>query len=288
MIKGVIMAGGLATRLHPSTRIINKHLLPIFNKPLIYYPISVLLLAGVKDILIVTKKEDYESFKSLLNDGSHLGIKISYKFQKKPGGIPEGILLAEDFIKKNKFIFALGDNIFFGEEFSRILKNIKKFKKGSILFTSRVNDPKRFGILYKDKKNNLKKIIEKPSKPKNNLAVTGLYVYDHLAVNYAKKLKKSKRKEKEITDLNNIYIKKNQAKEIELGRSFTWLDAGTHEAFLSASNLISLHEKRTSSQIGCLEEIAYKKKLINKLKFKKLIKFTKEANAKNYLKSLLK
>jgi glucose-1-phosphate thymidylyltransferase len=288
MIKGIIMAGGLATRLHPSTRVINKHLLPIFNKPLIYYPISVLLLAGVKDILIITKKEDYVGFKSLLNDGSHLGIKISYKFQKKPGGIPEGILLAENFIKKNKFIFALGDNIFFGEEFSRILSNIKKFKKGCILFTSKVNDPKRFGILYKDKKNKLRKIIEKPNKPKNNLAVTGLYVYDCLAVNYAKKLKKSKRKEKEITDLNNIYIKKNQAKEIELGRSFTWLDAGTHEAFLSASNLISLHEKRTNSQIGCLEEIAYKNKLIDKLKFKKIIKFTKETNAKNYLKSLLK
>jgi glucose-1-phosphate thymidylyltransferase len=288
MIKGVIMAGGLATRLHPSTRVINKHLLPIFNKPLIYYPVSVLLLAGVRDILIITKKEDYKGFKSLLNDGSHLGIKISYKFQTKPGGIPEGILLAEDFIKKNKFVFALGDNIFFGEEFSRILSNITKFKKGCILFTSKVNDPKRFGILYKDKKNNLRKIIEKPSKPKNNLAVTGLYVYDHLAVNYAKKLKKSKRKEKEITDLNNIYIKKNQAKEIELGRSFTWLDAGTHEAFLSASNLISLHEKRTNSQIGCLEEIAYKKKLIDKSKFKKIIKLTKETNAKNYLKSLLK
>ena len=288
MIKGIIMAGGFATRLHPSTIVINKHLLPIFNKPLIYYPISVLLLAGVKDILIITKKEDYVGFKSLLNDGSHLGIKISYKFQKKPGGIPEWILLAEDFIKKNKFIFALGDNIFFGEEFSKILDNIKKFKKGSILFTSKVNDPKRFGILYKDKRNNLKKIIEKPSKPKNNLAVTGLYVYYYLAVNYAKKLKKSKRKEKEITDLNNIYIKKNQAKEIELGRSFTWLDAGTHEAFLSASNLISLHEKRTNSQIGCLEEIAYKNKLIDKLKFKKIIKFTKETNAKNYLKSLLK
>ncbi len=288
MIRGIIMAGGLGTRLHPSTRVINKHLLPIFNKPLIYYPISVLLLAGVRDILIITKKEDYDAFKSLLNDGSHLGIRISYKFQEKPGGIPEGILLAEDFIKKNKFIFALGDNIFFGEEFSGILNNIKKFKKGSILFTSRVNDPKRFGILYKDKKNKLKKIIEKPSKPKSNLAVTGLYVYDHLAVNYAKKLKKSKRREKEITDLNNIYIKKNQAKEIELGRSFTWLDAGTHEAFLSASNLISLHEKRTNSQIGCLEEIAFKKQYINKFKFKKLINFTKETNTKNYLKSLLK
>ncbi len=288
MIKGVIMAGGLATRLHPSTRVINKHLLPVFNKPLIYYPISLLLLAGVKDILIITKKEDYENFKNLLNDGTHLGIRISYKFQNKPGGIPEGILLAEEFIKKNKFIFALGDNIFFGEEFSRILNNIKKFKKGCILFTSRVNDPKRFGILYKDIKNKPRKIIEKPIKPKSNLAVTGLYVYDHLAVNYAKKLKKSKRREKEITDLNNKYIKKKQAKEIELGRSFTWLDAGTHDAFLNASNLISLHEKRTNSQIGCLEEIAYKKKFINKLKFKKLIKFTKEANTKNYLKKLLK
>ena len=287
MIKGVIMAGGLATRLHPTTKVINKHLLPVFNKPLIYYPISVLLLAGVKDILIITKKEDYESFKNLLNDGHHLGIRISYKFQNKPGGIPEGIILAKDFIKKNKFIFALGDNIFFGEEFSKILNNIKKFKKGCILFTSRVNDPKRFGILYKDKKNILKKIIEKPIKPKSNLAVTGLYVYDHLAINYAKKLKKSKRKEKEITDLNNIYIKKKQAKEIELGRSFTWLDAGTHESFLMASNLISLHEKRTNSQIGCLEEIAYKKKLINKSNLKKIIKLLKEKNTRNYLKSLI-
>ena len=137
MVKGIIMAGGLGTRLNPITKIINKHLLPIFNKPLIYYPISVLLLAGVKDILIITKKKDYENFKNLLNDGSHLGIKISYKFQKKPGGIPEGILLSEDFIGKNKFIFALGDNIFFGEEFSKILENIKDFKRGCILFTSK-------------------------------------------------------------------------------------------------------------------------------------------------------
>jgi len=287
MMKGIIMAGGLATRLHPTTRAINKHLLPIYNKPLIYYPISVLLLAGIKDILIITKKEDYECFRKLLNNGSHLGINISYEFQKKPGGIPEGILLAEDFIGNNRFIFALGDNIFFGEQFSKILNDIKNFNKGCILFTSKVNEPKRFGILYKDKKNNLKKIIEKPNKPKNNLAVTGLYVYDNLAVKFAKKLKKSKRKEKEITDLNNIYIKKNQAQEIELGRSFTWLDAGTHDAFLSASNLISIYEKRTNSQIGCLEEIAYKKKLIDKKKLKKIINSTKELKIKNYLKSLL-
>ncbi len=287
MIKGIIMAGGLGTRLNPVTKVINKHLLPIYNKPLIYYPISVLLLAGVKDILIITKKEDHEHFKKLLNNGSKLGIKISYKFQKKPGGIPEGITLSEDFIGKSKFIFALGDNIFFGEEFSKILKNIKNFKKGCILFTSKVNDPKRFGILYKDKKNNLKKIIEKPNKPESNLAVTGLYVYDHSAIKYAKKLKISKRQEKEISDLNNIYIKKNKVKEIELGRSFTWLDVGTHDAFLTASNLISIYEKRAKSQIGCLEEIAYKKKFIDKKTFKKLIKATKEIKNKNYLKGLL-
>ena len=287
MMKGIIMAGGLGTRLFPTTKVVNKHLLPIFNKPLIYNPLSVLLLSGVKNILIITKKEDYRNFKKLLNDGSHLGIKISYKFQKKPSGIPEGIILSEDFIGKNKFIFALGDNIFFGEQFSKILKNINNFKKGCILFTSRVNDPKRFGILYKDKKNKLMKIIEKPKKPLNNLAVTGLYVYDHLAIKYAKTLKSSKRKETEITDLNNIYIKQKKAKEIELGRSFSWLDAGTHDAFLTASNLISIYEKRTSSQIGCLEEIAYKKKLINKRQLKEVIKKTKGSNLKSYLKNLI-
>ena len=287
MIKGIIMAGGLGTRLYPTTKVVNKHLLPIFNKPLIFYPLSVLLLSGVKNILIITKEEDYGNFKKLLNDGSHLGIKISYKFQKKPGGISEGITLSEDFIGKDKFIFALGDNIFFGEEFSKILKNIKNFKKGCILFTSRVNDPKRFGILYKDKKNKLKKIIEKPKKPLSNLAVTGLYVYDQSAIKYAKNLRFSKRKEKEITDLNNIYIKQKKAKVIELGRSFSWLDAGTHEAFLTASNLISIYEKRTNSQIGCLEEIAYKKKLINKTKLKEIIKKIKDSNLKNYLKNLL-
>ena len=287
MIKGIIMAGGLGTRLYPATKVVNKHLLPIFNKPLIFYPISVLMLSGVKNILIITKKEDYESFKKLLNDGSHLGIKISYKFQKKPGGIPEGIVLSEDFIGKDKFIFALGDNIFFGEKFSKILENIQNFKHGCVLFTSRVNDPKRFGILYKDKKNILKKIVEKPKKPLNNLAVTGLYIYDHLAIKYAKTLKRSNRKEKEITDLNNIYIKKKKAKEIELGRSFSWLDAGTHEAFLTASNLISIYEKRTNAQIGCLEEIAYKKKLISKKEFNEVIKQIKETKLKNYLKNLL-
>ncbi len=281
------MAGGLGSRLMPITKVINKHLLPVFNKPLIYYPISVFLLAGIKDILIITKEEDCSKFKKLLGDGSHLGIKISYKFQKKPGGIPEGILLSENFIGKNKFIFALGDNIFFGEEFSKILNNVKNFKKGCILFTSKVNDPKRFGILYKDKKNKLKKIIEKPKKPKNNLAVTGLYIYDYHAINYAKRLKKSKRKEKEITDLNNIYIKQKKAKEIELGRSFSWIDAGTHDAFLNASNLISIYEKRTHSQIGCLEEIAYKKKFINKKKLKEIINKSKDLKVKNYLRSLL-
>lgn len=287
MIKGIIMAGGSGTRLNPITKVINKHLLPIYNKPLIYYPLSVLLLAGVKEFLIITKKDDYQNFKKLLGNGSHLGIHISYEFQEKPGGIPEGIKLAENFIDNNKFIFVLGDNIFFGEQFSKVLNDIKNFKKGCILFTNKVNDPKRFGILYKDKKNKPTKIIEKPNNPKSNLAVTGLYVYDALAVHHSKQLKKSKRNETEITDLNNIYIKKKQAKEIELGRSFTWIDAGTHDSFLTASNLISIYEKRTNSQIGCIEEIAFKKKLIDKKSFKKIIQSTKETNKKNYLKSLL-
>jgi glucose-1-phosphate thymidylyltransferase len=286
MKKGIIMAGGKGTRMYPATKIINKHLLPVYDKPLIFFPLSVLMMMKIKEILIIHNPGDRTNFENLLGNGLELGIKINYKQQDMPGGIPEGIKIAKDFLNNQSFAFILGDNIFFGQEFSKILKSLKNFNKGCILFTKEVNDPERFGVLYK-KKNKLIKIIEKPLKPKSNLAVTGLYLYDNFASKICQKLKKSKRKETEITDLNNFYLKKGLAKQIELGRAFTWIDAGTPDSYLSSSNIIQHHQKKNFFQIACLEEIAYNLGYINKKKLMGFISQEKNLEKKRYLKKII-
>jgi|688.fasta_scaffold72887_4 glucose-1-phosphate thymidylyltransferase len=287
MKKGIIMAGGKGTRMHPLTKVINKHLLPIYDKPLIFFPLSVLMMLGIKEVLIIHNPKDLENFENLLGNGSHLGIKIYYKQQNVPAGIPEGIKIAEDFLNNESFAFILGDNIFFGQDFTKILKTLQNFKKGCVLFTKTVNDPERFGVLYK-KKDKLIEIIEKPKKPKSYLAVTGLYIYDNKAINICKKLKKSKRRETEITELNNFYLKKGFVKEIELGRAFTWIDAGTPDSYLSSSNVVQQHQKKNFFQIACLEEIAYNRGNISKKNFIDLILQEKNPEQKKYLEKLLK
>ena len=288
MKKGIIMAGGIGTRLHPVTKAINKHLLPIYDKPLIYYPISVMMLMGIKDILIILNKDDINSFSKILEVSKNISVNIKFIIQKKPSGIPEGIKLGKNFIGKDKFAFMLGDNVFFGQNFTNILNKAFSFKSGCSIFTFKVKDPKRFGVLNKSASGKLIKIEEKPKKPKSNLAVTGLYIYDNKALQYVENLKKSNRGELEITDLNNIYIKKKLCSEVELGRTFTWLDAGTHDSYLEASNFVKLYQNRTGEEIACLEEIAFRKKFINSKQLKKIISKTKTLNKKKYLSKLLK
>ena len=230
--KGIILAAGRATRLFPITFAVNKQLLAIYDKPMVYYPLSVLMLAQIKDILIITRKEDLKSFKSLLGNGKNLGINITYAIQKKPKGIADAFIIGKKFIGNSKCALILGDNIFYGENFRTKLQNAKFRNEGATIFSYSVHDPNRYGVVELDKNKKAKKIIEKPKHPKSNFAVTGLYFYDNEVVNIAKKLKPSKRGELEITDLNNVYLKKNKLFVETFGRGFAWLDTGTPESLL--------------------------------------------------------
>ncbi len=266
-MKGIVLAGGAGTRLYPSTIAISKQLLPVYDKPMIYYPISVLMLAGIKDILIISTPTDLPYFKRLLGDGSKLGIKFTYKEQPNPEGIAQAFILAEDFIGDNSVALILGDNIFYGPFFSQMLKNAVKTtgtKTGATLFAYPVKDPQRFGVVEFDENKNIKSIVEKPAKPKSNYAITGLYFYNNNVVKYVKNQKPSKRNELEITDLNNTYIK-NETVHLEiLGRGFSWLDTGTHESLLQASQYIKAIEDNQGIKIACLEEVAYRMHFISK------------------------
>ena len=255
-MKGIILAGGTGSRLYPLTKSINKHLFPLFNKPLIYYSISVLFFCKIKDILIIINEKDYNSFYNLLGDGSKFGVKFTYKFQKKPIGIVDAFLIGESFIKKDKVCLVLGDNIFYGQGFLSKLNRAKNRSKGATIFAYPVNNPENFGVIEFNKKNKALKIEEKPKKPKSNFAIPGLYFYDNSVVNYSKKIKLSKRNELEISDLNNIYLNKNSLFVEEYGRGFAWFDSGTYEGMHNAGSFIQMVEKRQNLQIGCLEEIA--------------------------------
>ncbi len=266
-MKGIVLAGGAGTRLHPSTIAISKQLLPVYDKPMIYHPISVLMLAGINDILIISTPQDLPNFKKLLGDGTQLGVKFSYKEQEKPEGIAQSFLIAEDFIGNNSVALILGDNIFYGPSFSGMLKNaVKKIKKeyGTALFAYPVKDPQRFGVVEFNENNQVLSIEEKPKFPKSKYAVTGLYFYNNNVVKYAKTLKPSARGELEITDLNNLYIEKENVHVELLGRGFAWLDTGTHEALLQASQFIKTIEDNQGIKIACLEEIAYRMGYITK------------------------
>ena len=262
--KGIVLAGGFGTRLYPVTKGISKHLLPIYDKPMVYYPISVLMLAGIKEILIISTSEDIKSYKKLLGDGSQLGLSFSYVVQDRPEGLAQAFILGEDFIGDDNVALILGDNIFYGQNFSKKLLDAKNSNLGATIFGYHVMDPERFGVVELDNNNNIVSIIEKPNEPKSNYAITGLYFYNNKVIDYAKSIKPSKRGELEITDINKIYLSNNNLKVKLLGRGFAWLDAGTHDSLLEASSFVQTIEKRQGLKIACLEEIAYDNKWIDK------------------------
>ena len=265
-MKGIILAGGSGTRLYPITKTISKQLMPIYDKPMIYYPLSVLMLAGIQEILIITTASDQPLFIKMLGDGSDYGISLEYKIQDSPNGIAEAFLLGEDFIGKDSVSLILGDNIFFGYQFGDTLKNAAQLTEGGLIFTTTVNDPSSFGVAQLDDNGVILSIEEKPKNPKSNLAVTGLYFYDNSVVNITKNITPSARGELEITDVNLEYLKQGTLKASQLGRGFAWLDTGTQEALLAAGEFVHTLEKRQGLKIACLEEIAFNYKWISEEK----------------------
>lgn len=285
--KGIILAGGLGTRLSPITKSVSKQLLPVYDKPLIFYPLSVLMLCNIKNILIIVKKGEKKNFQAALGDSRDLGINLEFKEQTKPTGIPEAFIIGEKFINRNSVALILGDNFFYGQGLTEILKRNFTLKNGSRIFTYPIKDPHNFGIVEKPTRGKKVRIVEKPKKSKSNLAITGLYLFDKNVSDYSKKIKLSKRKETEIVDLINIYNRKNKLKITDLGRGSTWLDTGTIESLLAASTYVQVVEERQKYKIACLEEIALSKKWINKKNIINRIKFYGNCSYSMYLKKLL-
>lgn len=284
--KGIILAGGYGTRLGPLTKAVNKQLLPLYDKPLIYYPLSVLMLAGISNILIITNKDEKSNFIKLLGDGSQLGIKITFLEQSRPKGLPDAFIIGKNFIGKDDVVLILGDNFFYGQGFTNRLKNALKKNNGATIFTYIVNNPSDYGILETDKRNKIKKIIEKPFRPKSNLAITGLYFFNHKVINFAKSLKPSKRNELEIVDLLNIYLKKKLLRAEFMGRGSAWLDTGNAINLFNASQYIAAIEERQGLKIACIEEIAYQNKWISKKQILKRINFYGKCDYSDYLKKI--
>lgn len=256
-MKGIILAGGSGSRLSPTTDSINKHLLAVFDKPMIYYPLSVLMLGGIKEIMIISTPEDKPLFENLLGDGSKLGISFTYREQSDPNGIPEALTISEDFIAKDDVTLILADNIFYGQGFTTLLRNAIQNHKHATVFGYRVKDANRFGVVEFDHNQKVISLEEKPEHPRSDFAVTGLYIYDHKAVQEAKKLRPSERGELEITDLNKAYLNRGQLNVELLGRGFAWMDAGTHEALFEAAEFVKITQQRQGFKLACLEEIAY-------------------------------
>ena len=284
-MKGIILAGGTGSRLNPATLAISKQLMPIYDKPMVYYPLSTLMLAEIKDVLIITTQLDIERFKFLLGNGSQWGIKISYAIQQSPRGIADAFIVAEEFIKKSKVALILGDNIFYGNELSRDLIRAKSFS-GATIFTYQVSDPKRYGIVEFDKNNTPINLVEKPKSPKSNYAITGLYFYDNKVIEIAKNLEPSARGELEITDINKIYLNAGNLNIQKFGRGHAWLDTGTHESLLEASQFVATLENRQGLKICCPEEIAYRKNYIDEKQLKALAKKLTKTNYGKYLLSI--
>ncbi|HAF29349.1 MAG TPA: glucose-1-phosphate thymidylyltransferase [Bacteroidales bacterium] len=284
-MKGIILAGGAGTRLYPITKSISKQIIPIYDKPMIYYPLSVLMLSGIKEILIISTPKDIHLYEDLLGDGKHLGLEISYEIQPSPDGLAQAFLIGEKFIGNDKVCLVLGDNIFYGYGFTKILTKAAEIENGAVVFGYYVNDPERYGVVEFDKDGKVLSIEEKPEKAKSNYAVTGLYFYSNDVIQKAKSLKPSKRGELEITDLNRLYLNESKLNVELLGRGFAWLDTGTHESLLQASNYVSTIEQRQGLKIACIEEIAYKKGFIDKTQ---LIKLGEELKNNQYGQYLLK
>jgi len=284
--KGIILAGGNATRLYPITKGVSKQLLPVYDKPMIYYPLSVLLLAGIKDILIISTPETLPQFKKLLGTGSDLGVRISYAEQKKPKGLADAFLVGEKFIGNDRVCLILGDNVFYGNRLSEFLEEASQ-SDGAVIFGYYVNDPGRYGVIEFDQNDEVVAIKEKPKNPKSNWAVTGLYFFDHDVVSVAKKIKPSARGELEITDIINHYLKAKQLKVVHMGRGYAWLDTGTYDSLVDASMFIRTIEERQGLKIGCIEEVAYRMGFIDKKKLKKLSDEIKTSYGE-YLKRVLK
>lgn len=282
MRKGIILAAGSASRLNPTTKYITKHLLPVYDKPMINYSLSVLMLANIRNILLICNMRDLSSFKDYLGDGKRLGINMSYEVQEKPDGIATAFIIGEKFIDKESVVLILGDNIFFGSNFREQILNASKVKRGTV-FLKQIEKPNRYGVAcFNTKSGKLVKIEEKPKKPKSNFAVTGLYFYENDIVKLAKTLKPSARGELEITDLNNLYIKKNKLNYIKLNRGTIWRDAGTFETLIDTGNIIKQFQEINSSQIGFLEEISIRNKWVNK----SIIKSVNDKYLRNYLKEI--
>ena len=285
--RGIILAGGNGTRLSPLTKVTNKQLLPLYDKPIIYYPLSILMLAGIKKILIITKPDETTIYKKLLGDGKRFGINLTYKEQKKPEGLPQAFLIGKNFIRKNGVALILGDNFFYGQGLALRLKQSLKKNRGSTIFLYPVKNPTQYGVVELDKMNKIKKISEKPKKTNSNLAITGLYLFNSKVVKLSEKLKPSKRNELEITDLIKNYKRNNSLRVEQIGRGGSWLDTGTAKDLFDASLFVSTIEKRQGLKIACLEEIAFRNKWITKNSIIKSIKFYGNCDYSNYLKKLI-
>lgn len=286
-MKGIVLAGGSGTRLYPLTQGTSKQLMPIYDKPMVYYPISVLMLAGIRDILIISTPEDMPNFKRLLGDGHQFGISLSYAVQPSPDGLAQAFLIGEEFINGDRCALVLGDNIYFGESFGRKLENVVAREEGATVFGYQVVDPERFGVVEFDETNRALSIEEKPLKPKSTWAVTGLYFYDRNVVEMAKQVKPSARGELEITTLNQMYLEQGNLNVEKLGRGFAWLDTGTHESLLDASQFVHTIEQRQGFKVACLEEIAYRKGWMDKDQVRAQAKVLGKSGYGKYLSRLI-
>ncbi len=287
-MKGIILAGGSGTRLYPLTKAVSKQVMPVYDKPMIYYPLSTLMLAGIQDILVISTERDIPVFQQLLGDGRQIGLRISYKIQKEPRGLAEAFIIGEDFIGTDRVALVLGDNIFYGQSFSTILQNVASREVGATIFGYYVNDPREYGVVEFDNDWNAVSIVEKPENPKSNYAVPGLYFYDNSVIELAKSVKPSLRGELEITSINNEYLKRGLLKVQPLGRGFAWLDTGNPDALIEAANFIATIQKRQGLYISCIEEIAYKKGFIDSEQLRKLAGDLIKTPYGQYLNNLIK